>query len=120
MDKKGVNILMQNVVYVVLVLAFFAILFAFVGLKASDGALLEERTAKKIALIIDTASSGTKVSLNVEDVLEKNDGVVNPIVIRDNVVSVKLSEKSGYSYGYFSDNNAAYKLEGGFLELEIR
>ena len=73
-------------------------------------AVLEEKYAKQIALIIDSAEPGMIISLNMEDAIKtaEKEGVTpnNIIIIRDNVVTVKLREKEGdplSSYSFFND-----------------
>ena len=123
MNKKKGNILVGNVVYIVLVLAFFAILFIFIANKSSATSLVEERTAKQVALMIDSAEPGTRITLNLNSVLDKReDGreVDDVIIITDNFVRVQLSDKSFYVYSFFNNVKVSYKIEGGFLTLDIR
>ena len=104
-EKKG-TILLENVIFIVLNLVFLTILIIFVFSKMGSVAVLEEKYAKQIALIIDAAKPGMEIHLNVEDALEKAkdenyDGEI--IQINENVVRVQLREKGGYSYSFFND-----------------
>jgi len=126
MKRKG-NILTGNVIYIVIVILFMAVLFIFVGRLSSGGALLEEKTAKKVALVIDSARPQTQVFLYVGDILENREDVeIKEVIdIEGNIVTVRLSEKGGYSYGFFNDvevEEEIVELEEGrnYLKLVIR
>jgi len=106
MKKKG-TILAENIIFIVLNLVFITILLLFIFLKAGTAAVLEEKYAKKIALIIDSSRPGMIINLNVEDaikVAEKENFPLQDIIkIDKNIVTVKLREKGGYSYSFFKD-----------------
>ena len=71
-------------------------------------AVLEERYAKQIAMIVDSAKPGMEIRINMEKAFEEadknnwnRDGIVS---IKDGLVNVKLNEKGkGYSYSFFND-----------------
>jgi hypothetical protein len=72
----------------------------------NDVAALEEKYAKQIALIIDSAKPGMKIVLNMKDAVEEanNEGWKGDIInIHNNIVTVKLREKGGYSYSFFNN-----------------
>ena len=119
MDKKAVDLLTGNLIFIILAVVFIGILFVFVYSKSSSEALVEEQTAKQIALMIDAANSGTQIILNIEGVLENNKAT-NPIRIEEGVVRVQLSEKSGYSYGFFNDVEVESEIKGENLILKIK
>lgn len=123
MRNKIGEILIEDLIYIILVIVFFSILFLFVSRQGANTALLEERTAKQIALTIDAAEVGTQITINLEKVLEKKqEEIERPIKIDNNKVNVELSQdsKGGYTYGYFNGNSILYKMEGGNLILEIK
>src|SRR3989344_9126361 len=100
MNRKG-TILLENIIFIILNLVFLTILIIFVFSKMGSTAVLEERYAKQIALMIDAAKPEMEIHLNVEDALEKAkdenyDGEI--IQINENVVRVQLREKGGYEY----------------------
>jgi len=103
--NRRANILTENIVFIVLNLVFLTILILFVFSKAGSAAVLEEKYAKQIALIIDSAKPVMTIKLNMQDALdEKENGFEGDIVaIGNGVVTVKLREKGGYSYSYFND-----------------
>ena len=121
MEKKG-NILISDVIFLVLTIAFISILFIFISRQSSSVSLLEEKSAKEIALIIDSAESETQITLDMSEVLEKaKDKKIIEINNEQNFVFVKLSEKSGYQYGFFNDNFVESEInEGGYLTLKIK
>src|SRR3989338_6068015 len=111
LGKRG-NMLLSEVVFMVLVLSFIVILVAFVAKQSSAGRVVEEQTAKKIALMLDAARPGMEITLYAGDVLGKMPPGANwkAFVISDGNVRVKLSEKGGYSYGYFTTGKVDYRI----------
>ena len=105
-NRKG-NILLENIILITLNVLFVIILATFLFTKTASAAVLEEKYAKEIALIIDSAKSGMAVFLEMEDAIEiagkENIPVGEIITLNENVVTVKLSEKGGYSYSFFND-----------------
>lgn len=105
-NKKG-NILTQNIIFIILNLVFLSILVIFLFSKMGDAALLEEKYAKQIALILDSAEPGMIISLNMKDAIKiankENRDLDDIISIQDNVVTVQLREKGDYSYSFFND-----------------
>ena len=106
MGKRG-TILMENLIFIILNLVFLSILVLFLFSKMGNAAVLEERYAKQIALVIDSAKSGMTIYLDMENAIDKaekeNWPLDNIVTIQDNVVTVKLREKGGYSYSFFND-----------------
>jgi len=105
MKKRG-TILAENIIFIVLNLIFLTILIIFLFSKMGDAAVLEEKYAKQIALIIDSAKPVMEIHLNMEDAIkkaseEKWEGDI--VTIQENIVRVKLREKGGYSYSFFND-----------------
>ena len=119
MKKRG-TILAENIIFIMLNLVFLTILFLFLFSKTGDAAALEEKYAKQIALIIDSAKPGMEISLNMKDAVkktEKENWEGRKIVsIQDNIVTVKLREKGGYSYSFF--NNVDFDLLYCYLDDE--
>ena len=70
MKKKG-TVLTENIIFIVLNLVFLTILVLFLFSKVGDVAIMEEKYAKQIALIIDSAKPGMEISLNMEDAIKK-------------------------------------------------
>ena len=107
-NKRG-NILTQNIIFIILNLVFLSILVLFLFSKMGNAAVLEEKYAKEIALILDSAEPGMIISLNMEDAIKianKENRNLNDVVsVENNVVTVQLREKGGYSYSFFNDIN---------------
>lgn len=106
-SDKG-TILIENVIFIILNLAFITILILFIAKQGSGEALLEQAYAKKISLMIDAAKPGTEIFLEMSDapgVSEDwwNENYANAVKVEENIVTVKLREKGGYSYSFFND-----------------
>ncbi|MDP2628748.1 MAG: hypothetical protein Q8P15_02535 [Nanoarchaeota archaeon] len=108
-NKRG-NILTENIIFIVLNLAFITILLLFLFSRTGDASVLEEKYAKQIALLIDAAEPIMTIHLSMEDAIEiaeKENFPAGEIVkITGNVVTVKLGEDGGYSYSFFNDVDA--------------
>ena len=125
-NKKAENLLTENAIFIIIAVAFIAMLFTFVANKSFSGNALEESYAKKLALMIDSARPGTYAEINIDNLLEKKTASMSDadvFSISGNTVTVKLSSGSGYSYNFFNDVNVKWtiKPESGskFLTLEI-
>lgn len=125
MNKKA-DILHEHVIFIVLNVVFFAIMLVFIYLQSSSVHLMEEETAKQIALLIDVAKPGTDIEINLNDFFEKaeKNGInrLNSIEIdKDkNLVIVRGNKDSFYEYGYFNEEvDFAYSPKGDYLVLSI-
>jgi len=104
--NKKANILTENIIFIILNLVFLTILLLFLFSKIESAVVLEERYAKQIALLIDSAKPATDIHLNMEEAfnkIEKGWNINNIVTINGNIVTVKLREKGGYSYSFFND-----------------
>jgi len=120
-SKKG-TILIENIIFIVLNLIFLIILIVFLISRMSNNSVLEEKYAKQIALIIDSAKPTTEIHLNMEDAINKREkgwNIENIVTISGNVVTIKLREKGGYSYSFFNDVNASAYSKGNDEEYII-
>lgn len=111
MDKRG--ILMENVIFIILNLVFFAILLIFIFNSLGGIAVYQQAYAKQIALIIDQMKPATSVLVNMDDAIgyAKNKFDKSKIVNIDEKqkkVIVSLGSSTGYSYNYF--NSASIKV----------
>lgn len=125
MKKRG-TILVENVIFIVLNLVFLSIIVLFLYSKMSDAAILEEKYAKKIALAIDAAKPGMKLTFNLHEIVDKakDENYKGKVVsINGNIVTVQLNEGQGYSYSFFNDvsltKNYLYVDEGNILNFEV-
>ncbi len=105
MKKRG-NILVENVLFIALTLIFLTILTLFLFSKMGGAGVLEEKYAKQIALLIDSAKPGMIIELNMAKVYEKakkeNFDFKKVVLIQDNIVTVRIREGAGYSYSFFN------------------
>jgi len=122
--KKG-EILVENVIFIILNLVFLIILILFLIKQGAGATTLEQSYSKKIALIIDSSNPGTIVRLNMQDakeIAEKNSLNFNETLdINENehLVTVKLTEKGGYSYSYFNEVDIEFYTDGVFYVITI-
>jgi len=104
-DKKA-EILTENLIFIILNLVFFSLLAVFIFIKSDSSSLVEESYAKKIALILDSVRPGMEVNLDMALANKKAKDYGGKIVdIQGNIVTVKLSQKGGYSYSFFNEAN---------------
>lgn len=124
-DKKGSELLSENVIFVILNVIFLSVIILFVYLQSSSVHLMEEETAKQIALMIDIAKPGTTIEMNVESLMNKAEGkeVSRNAVVKidndNNLVIVRGSKDSYYEYSYFNDVDVKYTFEGNYLKMDI-
>ncbi len=110
-EKRG-TILVENIIFIVLNIAFISILLLFLVKQGSGAVVLEQSYAKNIALLIDASSPVMEMKINLKkgfDLAEKNGLAREDIVKIDNernIVAVKLSEKGGYEYSFFNNVDA--------------
>lgn len=107
MKKRKGNVLAENLVFIILNLVFLSILILFVVSKTGNPAHWEEIYAKQIALIIDAAKPYSEITLNMEKGFDiaKEEGIPKEdiVTINENIVTVKLSPGTGYSYSFFNN-----------------
>jgi len=123
--KKG-NLLTENLVFILLNLAFFGMLVGFIYLQSSSTHLQEQGTAKQIALILDVAKPNTIIELNLEDFFVKSDkeGISrqNAIMIDNekNLVIVRGSKNSFYDYSFFNEGIlVSYVINGNSIVMTL-
>ncbi len=125
-DKRGANIITENIIFIVLNLIFLTIIVLFVFSRMGSAAVLEEKYAKQIALMIDGAESEMIIATKMLDAAAKASREGQPledvITINGNVVNVKINPKgSGYSYSFFSQNDVTARyLNRGVYTLVIK
>ena len=106
MRKKG-ELLVSNIIFIVLNLAFLAILILFIAKQGGGAIVLEQSYAKQIALLIDAAQPGMQINLRMDDAIKKatDEGLnyKNELVkIEGNVVTIRTTQDGGYSYSFFN------------------
>lgn len=109
--KKGGQILVENVIFIVLNVLFLVILVLFLARQGNGAVILEQSYAKNIALLIDSGKPGMEMKINMQDAIdlaEKSGINRNEIVkINGNIVTVKLSANGGYQYSFFNNVDAS-------------
>ena len=112
---------LEETIFLILNIIFFAILLIFVYNAGSRAFVYEESYVKQIVSIIDNSKPGMNILLDVKAGLEvgRKNGFKEFIVKNDeNLIIVKLS-KSGYSYRYFSDYEIELELQDNLLLIKI-
>jgi hypothetical protein len=122
MNKRG-EILVENLIFIILNLAFVVIMVLFLLKQGSGATIMENTYSKQIALMIDVAKPGMLLKINLEKlktVSDKN-GIdfENVVKIRDNVVTVKLTEKGGQTYSFFNNVSVTPYSDGIFYVFPI-
>ena len=110
-NKKAKEPVLEEIIFWILNLVFFLALLVFVWRVGSGTAIIEENSAKQIALTLDSIKPGMEVTLNLEKIYDKAEknkftGEEDYVVIIDfeeNKVTAKAAAKSGYDYYFFSD-----------------
>jgi len=126
--KRGATeLVMENLIFIILNIAFFASLLVFVVNSSSGNYAYEQLYAKKIAFMIDMARPGTNITLRLDELFRRASkngfsGNVVSIDPKTNAVLVKVSERSGYEMRHFNPNAIVWKLdkENKALFLEIK
>jgi hypothetical protein len=124
MNKKA-ELLPETVIFVILNVLFFGLMIGFIYLQGSSVHINEEETAKRIALIIDSAKPGTELEVNLRDFFDKakKEGIAKEVSVEidngKNIVLVRGSQKSFYEYSFFSDFNVKFGFDGDYLKLEV-
>jgi len=135
MNKRGENILYENLTYFLIIVIFFSLLFVFVSKSGSGLGTYENVYAKKIALMIDMTKPDSKITLDISDIVNfalkngVNENNIDSVISFDNIgkqVTVKLgSGSSGYNHKFFSNVNIENKQienQGGkyVLKMEVK
>jgi hypothetical protein len=125
MNKQGSELLQENVIFIILNVTFFSVMLLFIYLQSSSVHILEQETAKRIALMIDVAKPGTTIELNLKKLMDKaeKDKVNRNAVIKidndNNLIIVRGSKNSYYEYSYFNDIDVTYTFSGDYLVMNI-
>ena len=121
MDKRGdgEDFLMRNLIYIVVVIAFFVIMYGFLVSHDGDARKWEEFYAKELSLAVDTSNAGTEFAIDVTPLTKiafKKGVSKDEAIIFDNgrnEVIVKATNKGATTFRFFNELN----VEGVHLEL---
>ncbi len=111
-NKKGQEQIYMYVFYLVIAIIILFSMIYFVTDLADGKAVKKQLTAKKIALLLDTAKPGTRITLNSEDVsLEQ----------KENKIYVKTKgEEQSYEYKIYSSNLIMINQEEDRIIIEVK
>ncbi|MAH06831.1 hypothetical protein CMI38_01110 [Candidatus Pacearchaeota archaeon] len=116
MNKRGQDLINENVVFTIIVVVFIVALFIFISRSGSQATLYEQTYAKEIALIIDRAEVGMEIELEMFDAfkLARKNNFEGRIVNIDNganQVNIRLYDAKGYDFYYFNDIDVVWDLD---------
>jgi len=124
MNKKATigDILMDNVIYLILLIIFFVGMMAFVNSKMNGAAVWEDYYAKELVKVIDLSEPGDIVILDVQkatEIAQKNK-IANfeDIFSFNNVnneVCVRLSLGKASCFYYFNEVSVTYDKSGKWI-----
>lgn len=136
LNKRGQSddIVLTEIIFIVIVVMFFLSILVFVQKTATSATFYEEVYAKKIGLLIDGSQPGMQHKLDITkawEVAQKNkisqEDFLNKAFLIDqekNEVFVKLSDKGGFKFNFFSENEIASNInineEKAFLIIVIK
>lgn len=106
-NKRGSETLMLSlVIFVVLNTAFLLILLGGVARAGESETILEETYSKQIALLIDGSKPGTKIEVEVSQLIkiakDKNAEPIIELNCEKNEIFVKVTSSGGYATPYFT------------------
>lgn len=115
-SKRGEEILWPNIAFLILNVLFYGMLFAFVANSSDMNSNYEKAYARQIGLMIDQASPGAKISLDITNLLARRAKNMNidSVVTFDNVkkeITVKLGTSQGYGFSYFTNANIKTQIK---------
>jgi uncharacterized membrane protein len=116
MNRRGdTTILMDTIKHLVIFIIFFSIMLWFILSYSNGSAFLEDFYAKELSLMINSAKTGQKFSVDVTklaSVAVKNGKPVRDMISIDNVnnkVTVSTRLNSGTSFVFFKDVDVVYR-----------
>lgn len=123
--NKKAELLPETVIFIILNVLFFGFMIGFIYLQSSSVHLSEEETAKRIALVIDSAKPGTEIEMNLKDFFSQaeKEGIAKEVSIEvdnnKNLIIVRGSKDSFFEYSYFNDVSVKFGFNGDYLKLEV-
>lgn len=114
MEKKGSSLLMENIMYLIILIFFVSLIMGFLWTRSNSAALWEDFYAKELARVLNSAEAGDSLRLDVHKgtAIAKRNGIdvqeVNNMFLfnaKDKEICVTLSKGGGRCYPYF--NNVA-------------
>jgi len=109
LNKKAVNLLTKNIIFLVLNVLFFSVMFFFVARAGTGTSYMEKAYAKQIALSIDSMRPNTEIEINIEELYsfaEKNrldeTNIFTPN-FENNSITIRLAKGDGFTYHCFKE-----------------
>src|SRR3989344_1779803 len=124
--KRAASPVIENVIFIVLNIMFFAMMIFFVVRAGSGASVLEQAYAKQAALIIDNAKPGMSIFIEMEDALKvaKKNGVKTENIARidakENKIMIKLSQRGAFSYQFFNDADVSVDVQDIYLKIDVK
>ncbi len=127
-NKKGGsdNVLIEQVIFIVLNVVVFSMLLFFVVSQTSGAAVIQEQSAKKIALAIDSMQKNMEVNITLPELFDGAKGNNYPYdqMVKVNfdtgIVSVSIKSGSSYSYRHFSSVLEDFSINPKTKQIIIR
>lgn len=116
MDRRGANLLMNHIVFIIIIAAFAAIMIMFIIRFGTQASIKEQIYAKQIALAIDKARAGTSITLDISELYDSTresrfGGRIINIDNENKKVIIHLAAGNGYSYMFFNDNPVVWNID---------
>jgi|GEM_PF-3877046 len=109
MDKRGLEPLLTNIIYIALIFMAASALFIWIN-GVSGKASYAETAAKQVALVIDSSLPGT--SLIIKPIPEVSVRVAENKVLGE-------YEKSAFAYGFSNKNKLNVEKEAWEIKIEV-
>ncbi len=124
MNKKA-DTLMENIVFILLVVVFSSVMFFAITKAGNQAAIYEQIYSKELSLIINKAKPGMEIELDIFDmyrIARKNnfDGNIINIINEENKINIKLSNGGGYNYFFLNDVDVAWNLKKDERKLILK
>lgn len=108
MNNKANTYLLETIIFIILNIVFFVVMLGF-AIKSSGGiGQYEQAYAKQIALLVDSGKENMTFWIDMGKGIElsKKAKYDKQIIFANdfNEIVVKLDEKGGYGYKYFTNN----------------
>ncbi|MBM3246937.1 hypothetical protein FJZ17_00125 [Candidatus Pacearchaeota archaeon] len=110
-NKKGDEIISKQLIFLILNLIFLLAIMFFIVRASTGAAVLEETSAKTVAILIDSMKPGTEANFSLTklyDFAEKNrySGQVISIDSNTNTIHIQVLGSGGYNFQFLSSSKS--------------
>jgi len=125
MNKRGESFAFELVIFIILNIVFASLLIVF-AVRSGNGTLIYEQSyAKQISLLLDQAKPEMTLFVDMtkaNGVADKNkkNGELVKIDKEKGEIEVSLSDNGGYSFGYFTNYDIEYRINGNYLVINVK